>query len=105
MHGDSKFRPELFGKRLRLGSLRALVAGHIQRIADDSLRHSMLTKHTRHRFHVGLPTRPMQREQWLRRITKRVRDGQPDAPVPHVEGNDSRNKLALLFLQLCCLLA
>ena len=85
MHRKAKLRPQILGKRLRLGRLRALVPRHIQRIAHHRLGHPMLPKHPRHRFQICPPSSPMQRKQRLRRISQRVRDRQPDPPIPYIE--------------------
>jgi hypothetical protein len=85
MHRYAELRPEILSKRLRLRRLRALVPRHIQRIAHHRLGHPMLTKHPRHRLQIRSPPRPMQRKQRLRGISQRVRDRQPNPPVPYIE--------------------
>ena len=94
-------------KRLRFGCLRTLVTRHMQRIANYRLLHLLLAKHPRDRFQVGLPAYPIEREQRLGHVPKRIRNRDPNAPVPHVEvhesksrsrSEDARNKAALLLL-------
>jgi hypothetical protein len=105
MHRCPKLRPQVLSKRLRLGRLRALVAGHIQRVPHHHLRHPMLAQHPRHRLEVRASPSPMQRKQWLRRIPQRVRDRQSNPPVPDIKPQNSRDKrprrlLRLLTLQI-----
>ena len=44
MHGEADLGAQLLGELLRLGRLRALVAGHVQRIADDCFRDGVLAQ-------------------------------------------------------------
>ena len=44
MHGEAEVGAQLLGELLRLGRLRALIAGHVQRIADDCLHDGVLAQ-------------------------------------------------------------
>jgi hypothetical protein len=90
MDRHGKLRPQVLGKGLCLGSLWALVAGHIKRIAHHGFRHSMLAQDTGQPLEISAPVRPMQCKQRLRRIAQRVGDGQPDPPVAHIEPQNPR---------------
>ena len=95
MHRCPQLRSQVLSKRLRLGRLRALVAGHIQRVPHHHLSHPMLAKHPCHRLEVRASPSPMQRKQWLRRIPQRARDRQSNPPVPNIKPQNPRDKCPL----------
>ena len=100
MHHDSELRSQLLGKRLRLGRLRTLIPGHIQRIPDHSLRNPMLPKHPRNRLQVRPSSRTVQSKQRLCGISKRIRDRQSNPAVSNVEPQNPRNQRTLFMLSL-----
>ncbi len=91
MHGRAELLPEILGERLRLGRLGTLVTRHIQGIADHHLGHGIFPQYAADGLQVRATVRPMQRPQRLCRIPQRIRERQPDAPVPHIEGKHPRH--------------
>ena len=98
MHGEAELGAQLLGELLRLGRLRALVAGHVQRIADDRLGDGVLAQKARDRLHVGavapLPASPVQGEERLRGVAQRVGDGDANAPVAYIKAGDAADQAA-----------
>ena len=98
MHGEAELGAQVLGELLRLGRLRALVAGHVQRIADHRLGYGVLAQDAGDGLHVGAVVRPVQRKERLRGVAQRVGDGDADAPVAHIEGGDAADQAAGLCL-------
>jgi hypothetical protein len=89
MHRDAELRAQLFRKLLRLRAPADLVARHVQRIAHHRLRHPMLAQQPPNRLQVRTRRLAVERQQRLRRIPQRVRHGNANPPVAHIEPHDT----------------
>ncbi len=87
--GEAEVGAELLGEGLRLGGLWALVAGHVQGIADDGFGGGVLAQDAGDGFHVGAGVGAVQGEERLRGVAERVGDGDADAAVANIEGEDA----------------
>ena len=97
MHGDGELRPQLFGEGLRFGGLRALIAGHIKRVADDRLDNVVLTQHPGDGLQVRAAVGAVQGEERLCGEAQRVRERHANAPVAYVEADDAGGQIASRF--------
>ena len=95
MYGDGELCTKLFCEGLSLGRLWALVAGHVERVADDGLEDVMFAKDSGDGFEVGAAVGSMQCEERLRGESEWVREREADAPVAYVEANDSGWQIVL----------
>jgi hypothetical protein len=89
MHGQGSFVPEDLGEGLRLGRLRALVPGHIQRIADDDLGAGELPDEALQGFQVLLAVGADQSQDGLGSQAKRVGDSDADPAVADIQAHDA----------------
>ncbi len=93
MHGDTELRPEVIGEGLGLGSLRTLVAGHVERVADDGLGDVVLAEDAGDGLEVRAAAGAMEGEERLRGEAERVGERDADAAVANVEGGDARGEI------------
>ena len=93
MHEDGELREQLFSEGLSFGGLRALVAGHIERVADDGFKDMMLAEHTGDVLEVCAAIGAVQGEERLRGDSKRVGEGDTDAAVAYVEADDAGREI------------
>jgi hypothetical protein len=99
MHGEAELGAEVFGEGLGFGGLRTLVAGHVKRIADDCFCYVVLAQDTGDGLQVRAAGGAVQGEQRLRGVAQRVGDGDADAPVAYVEGDDAADQGAGLVFR------
>jgi hypothetical protein len=60
----------------------------------------VFAKYSGDRFHICSPPRPVQRKQRLSGISQGVGDRQADAPIPHIEGQNARDRRGILLFRL-----
>ncbi len=89
LDGEVEFGAEVFGEGLGLGRLRALVAGHMERIPDHDEGDGVLAQDAGDGFEVRASTGAMEREERLRGVAQGVGEGEADAAVAHIEGEDA----------------
>jgi hypothetical protein len=89
MDGEVELCADLLGEGLGLGSLRALVAGHVERIADDGFGDGVLTKDAGYGLHVGSTVGAVQGEERLRGEAEGIGEGDTDAAVADIEADDA----------------
>ncbi len=95
VHDEGELCAELFGEGLRLGGLRALVAGHVERVADDGFQHMVFAEDAGDGLHVRAAMGAVEREEGLRGEAERVGEGDADPAVADVEGDDAWGEVAL----------
>jgi len=84
------------GKGLGFGSLRALIAGHVEGIAYDDSYTVMFAQETSERFQVLLAIGADKREDRLGGESERVGDSDSDAAVADVEAHEPGDILRLI---------
>jgi hypothetical protein len=97
--GDAEFGAEVFGEGLGFGGLGALVAGHVEGVADDGFRCGVLAEDAGDGFEIGAAVGAVQGEEGLRGKAEGVGDGDADAAVADVEADDA----AYLGARLLCI--
>jgi hypothetical protein len=93
MDGDGELGAEVFGEGLGLGGLRTLVAGHVERVADDGLGDVVLAEDAGDGLEVRAAAGAMQREERLRGEAEGVGERDADAAVADVEGGDAGREI------------
>ncbi len=93
MDGDGEPGAEVFGEGLGLGGLRTLVAGHVERVADDGLGDVVLAEDAGDGLEVRAAAGAMQREERLRGEAEGVGERDADAAVADVEGGDAGREI------------
>ena len=71
-----------------------MIAGHVERVADDCFDDVVLAKDTGYGFEVGAAVGSMQREEGLRGEAERVRESDANAAVTDIEAYDARWQIA-----------
>ena len=93
MDGERKFLTQSFGEGLGAGSLGALVAGHVEGIADDGFGDGVFAQDAGYGFQVVsepvFATGPVQGEERLGGVAEFVGECEADAAVAYVEAEDS----------------
>jgi hypothetical protein len=88
---QASFVAENLGKGLRLGGLRALISGHVKRIADDDLVAVVFTDEASKGFEVLSAVGAREGEDGLGSQAERIGDGDTDAAISNVEAHESGN--------------
>jgi hypothetical protein len=87
--GEGELGAEVGGEGLGLGGLGALVAGHVEGIADDGLGDLVLAEETGDGLEVRAAAGAVEGEDGLRGEAEGVGEGDADAAVADVETNDA----------------
>ncbi len=87
--GEGELGAEVFGECLGLGGLGALVAGHVEGVADDGLGDVVLAEEAGDGLEVGASAGAVEGEDGLGGEAEGVGEGDADAAVADVEGGDA----------------
>jgi hypothetical protein len=88
--GELELIAEGLGEGLRAGGLGALVAGHVEGVADDCFGDgAVLAQDAGDGFQVVAQFGAMQREERLRGVAERVRERETYAALAYVEAENS----------------
>ena len=92
MDGEAELFAERGGKGLSAGGLRALVAGHVEWVADDGFGdRRVLAQDAGDGFQVVLQAPAVQREERLGGVAERVGQGQADAALANIKAENARD--------------
>jgi len=80
--------PHSLGKGLNFDRLRAEFARGVERKADHELGYGVLAQNASDGLQVGPQVGAMKGKERLRGVAERIRDGEPDAPVTDIEGQN-----------------
>ena len=92
VHGQRKLCTDRVCEGLCAGGLRALIAGHIERIADDNLRNTVTAQYAADGFQIVPQLTPVERHQRLRGQPELIRKGKADTAVANVKGKDAGDR-------------
>ncbi len=96
--GEVELFADLFGEGLGLGGLRALIAGHIEGVSDDSLGDGVLAQDAGYGLHVGTAIGAVKGEEGLRGEAEGIGEGDTDAAVAYVETDDALRESGCCWL-------
>jgi hypothetical protein len=110
MDGQAGQLAQLGGEGLGSGSLRAQLAGQVQRIPNDDAGHGIPPSQPCQRAQVvpgcaAAAALPLQRQHWLGRQAQFVGHGHPDAAVAHVEREKAGMRVGFQILAPVLILA